>query len=801
MTREDRSSGGSSLPQQILTAVQAVDYVPITAKELRQQLEVRREELEDFAAAITTLVAGGRLREDKRGRLKPRGSIGTITGVLRRITSGAAWVIPSQRAPELHGADVYIAATDVGDAQTGDEVLVRLLSRRRGGGQRCGVIDRVLERASTTFVGTYFETGGQGYVRVDGTNFSAPIHVGDPGAKGAQPDDKVVLDMLRFPTDRRRGEGVVTQVLGRRGDPGIDTLTVIHSLGLPVEFSPEALAEARTQAALFDEESLSGREDLTAETIVTIDPADARDFDDAISLSRSEDGSWHLGVHIADVSHFVPEGSQLDREAQLRGTSVYLPGHVIPMLPEMISNGLASLQQGQLRYTKSVFIEFAADGSVRGSQVASTVIRTARRFAYEDVMPIINQPNRTFPDVTDSVRQLLLHMHQLAMLLRKKRFAQGALQMGIPEIEIVFGRDGAVQGAKQRHHDESHEIIEEFMLAANIAVAKLLASRGIPFLRRVHNDPDELRINSFQQFCQGLGLTLRKPQSRHELQALIRSVSGKPLERAVNFALLRSMKQAEYSPEIAGHYALAETDYCHFTSPIRRYPDLTVHRLLDRLIHSRPIPKPPSESLQRLAKHCSFTERRAERAERELIRIRLLRFMAQRVGSELEATITGIESFGMFCQGLEIPAEGMVHLSALGDDFFEFDSVGRTLTGQRTRQVFRLGDNVRVQVVAVDIDRRQMELRPVRFPGRSRRGPEPFPPAHRFPASAHAPETTEQPPRRSSGKPSEKPPGKSSAPPGKSSRKPPGKSSAAESGRRRDDRPKSGRGRSRGKPR
>lgn len=721
MTLKSNASGGSSLQQRILTAVQSVDYAPITAKELRQQLGVERDELEEFAEAITALVSGGRLREDKRGRLKPRGSLGTITGVLRKITSGAAYVIPSQRIPELHGADVYISAADVGDAHTGDEVLVRLLSRRSGGGQRCGVIDRVLERASTTFVGTYFETGGQGYVRVDGTVFSSPIHVGDPGAKGARPDDKVVLDMLRFPTDRRRGEGVVTQVLGRRGDPGIDTQTVIHSLGLPVEFSEAAIAEARAQAEKFDEETLTGREDLTGDTIVTIDPADARDFDDAISLKRSEDGSWHLGVHIADVSHFVPEGGALDQDAQQRGTSVYLPGHVIPMLPEVISNGLASLQQGQLRYTKSVFIEFSADGSVRGSEVASTVIRTARRFAYEEVMPIIEQPQRTFPDVSEAVKQLLLRMHELAMLLRKRRFAQGALQMGIPEIEIVFNRNNAVEGARQRHHDESHEIIEEFMLAANIAVAKLLASRGIAFLRRVHSDPDELKMNSFQQFCQGLGLTLRKPQSRPELQALIRRVHGKPLERAVNFALLRSMKQAEYSPEIAGHYALAETDYCHFTSPIRRYPDLTVHRLLDRLIHGRGAPKTPPEQLARLARHCSLTERRAERAERDLIRIRLLRFMAERVGSELEATITGVESFGMFCQGLEIPAEGMIHLSALGDDFFEFDPVGRTLTGQRSRHVYRLGDNLRVWIVAVDVDRRQMELRPVRAFAKVRR--------------------------------------------------------------------------------
>jgi ribonuclease R len=719
-------TGGSSLQRQILNLLQSVDYAPMTAVEMSRQLGLGRESETALAEAIDALITGGRLRQDKRGRLKPRGSVGTVTGTLRKITSGAAFVIPSERIPELRGGDVFIASADVGDAQTGDEVLVRLLARRRGGGQRCGVIERIIERAATTFVGTYFETGGQGFVRVDGTIFASPIHVGDPGARGARPDDKVVIDIVRFPTDRRSGEAVLVKVLGRRGDPGIDTQTVIHSLGLPVEFSEAALAEARAHAAAFDEDQLGGREDLTAETIITIDPADARDFDDAISLTEHSDGSWHLGVHIADVSHFVPAGGALDQEAQQRGTSVYLPGHVIPMLPEVISNGLASLQQGQLRYTKSVFIEFDAEGAVRGSEVAATVIRTARRFAYEEVMPILENPQQSFPNVTAPVRELLKRMHKLAMLLRRRRFAQGALQMGIPEIEIVFGKDGSVAGAQQRHHDESHEIIEEFMLAANIAVAKLLASRAIPFLRRVHADPDELRMNAFQQFCQGLGLTLKKTQSRHEIQALIRKVSGTQFERAVNFALLRSMKQAEYSPEIAGHYALAEDDYCHFTSPIRRYPDLTVHRLLDRLVRGRPAPKTPPEELVRLAKHCSFTERRAERAERDLIRIRLLRFMASRIGTEMDATITGVEGFGLFCQGTEIPAEGMIHLSALGNDFFEFDALGRTLTGQRTRHVFRLGDPLRVEVVAVDVDRRQMELRPVQqSPGTKRPAAEP----------------------------------------------------------------------------
>ena len=722
-----------TLEAAILRAMMDFEYHPVTASALAGKMQLEQAVAEEFREAIEGLIAAGRIRQDKHGRMKLRGASGTVTGILRKISSGAAFVIPSERLPELKGADVYVTARDLGDAQTGDEVLVRILARRRSNGQRCGIIDRIVKRATSVFVGTWSETGGQGYVQVDGGQFTGPIHVGDPGAKGPKKNDKVVIEMLRFPTDRRHGEAVLIKVLGRRGDQGVDTQSVIHSLGLPQEFPEAALNEARIQASHFDEMSFADREDLTAETIVTIDPVDARDFDDAISLTRSADGVWHLGVHIADVAHFVPEGGLLDQEARRRGTSVYLPGQVIPMLPELISNGLASLQQGQLRYTKSVFIDFDEAGTVMGMDAANTAIRVARRFAYEEVMPLLRNPGPQ-DDVTAPVLQLLQRMYELAMLLRRRRTESGALQMGLPEIEIDFGPDGKVTGAHQRHHDESHEIIEEFMLAANIAVARLLDSCRVPFLRRVHGDPDELKMSNFQQFCQGLGLTLLKPQSRHELQELIRKVAGTPVERAVNFGLLRSMKQAEYSPENTGHYALAEEDYCHFTSPIRRYPDLTIHRLLDQVIHKKPRSSPPLEELFQLGKHCSAMERRAERAERELIRIRLLRFMANRVGEEMDAMITGVESFGLFCQGIEIPAEGMLHMSAFGADFPEFDPVVRTLTGTRTRQVYRLGDRIRVVIASVDIDRRQLELQPAKTHSKPRvTSRVPFPAAGRDP--------------------------------------------------------------------
>ena len=711
----------SKLRDQIIELLSAQDYRPLDSLSISKKLQVTKKGKKKFHSAIDELVESGQVRKGKKGCLRLKTTVGFVTGVVRRIKGGAAFVIPADASVNPVKRDVYIASRDLGDAQTGDEVLVRLVSRRRSGGQRCGRIEKILERASNVFVGIYFESQGQGFVRVDGQAFDTAIHVGDPGAKGAQIDDKVVIEMLRFPSASRLGEGVLTEVLGHRGDPGIDSMTVVRELGLPHEFSETALDDARRQAELFDEKNLDGRLDLTRETIVTIDPETARDFDDAVSLRRDRRGYWQLGVHIADVAHFVTPGSALDRTARERGTSVYLPRHVIPMLPEVISNGLASLQEGKVRYTKSVFIEFDAQGKLQGADLANTVIRVSRRFAYEEVMPLIKDPESGRGKVSTAVLRLLQKMHTLAMILRRNRFAHGALQMDLPGVEIDFDDDGNVAGAHERHHDESHEIIEEFMLAANIAVAQLLTVKELPFLRRVHGHPDDLRLKNFQHFCQGLGYQNEQFRSRKALQQVIADATGQPEERAINFALLRAMKQAVYSPEESGHFALSEDHYCHFTSPIRRYPDLTIHRIVGELAAGRKVRRDNPGELLQLGKNCSLTERRAEKAERELTRIKLLRYMESRVGDEIDAFITGVESFGMFCQGVSIPVEGMVHISALTDDFYTFDSATRTLTGDRRKQRYRLGDSVKVIVTNVDLDRRKLDFHVVSVAAPARR--------------------------------------------------------------------------------
>ncbi|MBC8291047.1 MAG: ribonuclease R, partial [Planctomycetes bacterium] len=682
-----------------------------------------------FNDAVDALITQGKMGRLENGKLqlagKPVRKENLIRGTLRRTQSGSAWLIPDPVESSKFQQDVFIYPENMADAQNGDTVLVRLSGRRGGGGRRTGHVEQVAERSTHTFVGSYLEERGQAFVRIDGGIFTDPVSVGDPGAKGAQPGDKVVVEIVRFPTHTRPGEAVLSEILGRRGRPGVDLQTIIHEYGLPNEFPEEVLAAARKQADDFDEDDLGDRLDLTSETIVTIDPKDARDFDDAISLKKSEDGHWHLGVHIADVAHFVKPGSILDKEAKKRGTSVYLPGMVIPMLPETISNALASLQKGKVRYTKTAFIEFSPEGTPLNVELRNTAINVTRRFAYEQVMPIVRNPDEHKKKVSGKVRQLLLWMHELAMLLRKRRFDEGAIELHLPEVKIELDKNGRVCGAHQAEHDESHQIIEEFMLAANIAVATELTDRELTFLRRTHPNPDPVKLSSFGEFAESLGLKIRNVSSRLEMQALLNSARGKPYQQALSYALLRSFKQAEYSAAEEGHYALAVENYCHFTSPIRRYPDLAVHRLVDAIVKKRK-KKPglsPIETIK-LGTHCSDTERRAADAERELTKIKLLMLLEEKRDEVFEAIISGVQKFGIFCRGTTLPVDGFIPASSLAKrDVLDFDRTTHTMTARRSGQVFRLGDPVKVRIAMVDPDERTLHWELVEGPkqgGKSR---------------------------------------------------------------------------------
>jgi ribonuclease R len=696
------------LSARVLELVARPDYEPMTLKALARHFRVSEDDHAEFRAMVKRLVKDGRLEVGKKKTLRAAEAENTIVGTYRRMAKGFGFVRPSKATSREH--DIFIPAQHGLDASSGDEVLVKLSRRPRiKGMNRQGRVVRVVARASGLFVGTYFEEGGYGFVQVDGTTFHDPIFVGDPGAKGARPHDKVAIEMVRYPTPYLEGEGVITEILGPRGQPGVDTLTIIRAYGLPDTFDDDVLIEAREQAKAFSEDQIGDRLDLRDQLTITIDPATARDFDDAITLRRDERGFWQLGVHIADVSHFVRAGSALDRAARRRGTSVYLPDRVLPMLPEVISNGLASLQEGRTRYTISVLLEFNPEGIRTDRRFARSVIRVDRRFTYEQAYDVMMHPERTAAELSADLRAMLAGMLELAMILRKRRQERGALELSMPEVEIELNEKGEVIGAHLVRHDESHQVIEEFMLAANEAVASYLTEKGVGFLRRVHADPDPWKLRQFAEFVQSLSFQLDQPQSRFELQRILDESADRPEKYAVHYGLLRSLKQAIYTPEVEGHYALASEDYCHFTSPIRRYPDLQVHRQLAALLAGRR-PKSNVEELTVLAEHCTRTERRAEAAERELIRVKLLTHLEDRIGETFHAIIIGVEDFGFFCQLVELPAEGLVHVTSLIDDFYYLESETHTLVGRQTGHRYRLGDRLAVRVAHVDVDRRELDL-------------------------------------------------------------------------------------------
>jgi len=707
------------LERLILEHVRRPKYQPVKPRVIAKKLKISSERLQEFKRTVKALVKKGELSYDAshvvRLPTQKDKKSGRIIGTFRRAMGGYGFVRPSGvSVPKDRSADIYIPAKKTHDAANGDTVAVQLNQGKPGPRNlKRGEIVEIVERETHQFVGTYSEDAGNGYVQIDGTVFAQPIFVGDAGAKNVQDGDKVVIEMVRFPAPFAEGEGVITEVLGGRGKPGVDTLTIMREFRLPETFPEEVLESAREVADEFDGEITKDRLDLRKTTVITIDPADARDFDDAISLERIENGHWRLGVHIADVTHFVQPNTPLDNEARSRATSVYLPDRVVPMLPEVVSNNLASLQPRRVRFARTVFIEFTGEGVRVAAEVHRSAIRSNRRFTYEEVDEYLADREAWREKLKPKVHQLLGEMHELAMILRQRRLSHGAIELTLPELKIDLDRNGRVSGAHVTEHTESHQIIEEFMLAANEAVAEVLNDQELIFLRRTHAPPDPRKLKQLTQFVRELGIQCESLESRFEIKRVIEEVSHRPERHAVNYAVLRSMQKAIYSPVEEGHYALASPAYCHFTSPIRRYPDLVIHRMFDVLADGK---RPPQDfgSMSMLGEHCSDREQRAEKAERELKKIKLLNYLKGKIGSQMDAVITGVEEYGLFAQGVDLPAEGLIHVEALQDDYYDFDRKAHTLVGRRTGNVFRLGDVIHVEVVHVDLDRRELDFRLVK---------------------------------------------------------------------------------------
>ena len=611
----------------------------------------------------------------------------------------------------------------------GDRVVARITRdldyarAKKVSGRAEGRVIRILERAHDTIVGTLQQSRNFFYVVPDDPRLVHNIYVNPVAAvsdrrttaeeemrrseTAATVGDKVVVRLETWESRHVNPEGTIIEVLGPSTQPGVDMLSIIRKYHLPTEFPKAVLDEAATIPDKVDPRMSEGREDLRSEFIVTIDPDDARDFDDAINVEELPDGSWRLGVHIADVSTYVKPGGALDREAFKRGNSVYLPDRVIPMLPERLSNGVCSLNPGVDRLTHSVFIQFAKDGSAKNARFAKTVIRSARRLTYREAYALLQSPPN------DQLSERLHTAWRLASLLRRKRFREGSLDLDFPEVKVRVDENGKPIQLERIENDESHQLVEEFMLAANEAVARELKNQSVPTIYRVHENPDPEKLAEFREFVLSFNYRVGDLTQRTELQRLLASTRGKPEEQALKIALLKSLKRARYLPQPLGHYGLAKNNYTHFTSPIRRYADLIVHRTLAERTQSRRA-RGDMGQLASIAEHISITERVAAEAEIDAVKMKKMEFFQRQLDTRdpqvFRATIIDVRNYGLLIELPDVLMTGLIHVSSLTDDFYTFQAPQRRLLGRQSRRRFSIGDELRVIVVRVDSFKRQVDF-------------------------------------------------------------------------------------------
>ena len=640
-----------------------------------------------------------------------------VVGELTIHKGGYGFVIPKN---SKRIGDVFVAERNLGTAFHGDLVETTLLARQSADRSKSleGQVTRVVSRKHADITGTLKRSGSFYIVRPDLNEINRNIYVPREELLGAEPGDKVVVGEIVWDNPTLNPEGKVTRKLGKAGSPDVELAAIAEEFGLSHIFAEDALAEAGRVTDEIPKKELKKRKDIRDQVVITIDPDDAKDFDDALSIEDIK-GGHRVGVHIADVGHYIEPGSALDEEAHKRGNSVYLVGKVIPMLPENLSNGVCSLKPDVDRLAYSVFIDLTHDGKVMGSSVAKTAINNKRRFTYDEAQEVIDSGKG---DYVDTLRKL----NGVAQLLRAKRMAEGSVNFHSDEVYFELDEDGKPTAVKRKKLKESNNLVEEFMLLANKVVAARVGApeKGAPkpFVYRVHDRPDGEKITEFARFVKSLGYNVGKPDSisPRTINKLLEEVKDKPEEAIVNEVAIRSMAKAIYTTENIGHYGLGFSHYSHFTSPIRRYADLVVHRLLHSYETDQTKRAPSASQLEETCEHISFTERNAVDAERRSVKLKQIEFLADRVGEEFDAVISGVVNFGLFVKLEETLAEGLIKMRDLDDDFYVFDEKRYAIVGRKTKRSIRLGDELRVKLVRVDPDRAELDFIPVEDPKKRR---------------------------------------------------------------------------------
>jgi len=699
--------------EQLLDAIrEKVDH-PATARELMQRLKLPREQRATLKRLLKGLVESGHLIQTRGNRFGLPDRMNLVVGRIQTHPRGFGFVIPDRAVDGLSG-DIFIAGNNLNQAMHGDRVVARIESMREDRAE--GRIVRILARGSSTIVGRFdVDESGMGFLVPFDRRLIMDLLIPGDERGDARPGDMVVAEITRFPTPTRSPLGRVAIVLGDIDEPGVDTEIIIRKYGISDQHSPEAIEEANRLGSAVKEKDLKGRTDFRPLPTVTIDGEHARDFDDAITIERLPNGHYWLGVHIADVAHYVAEGGALDEEAYERATSVYFPERAVHMFPAELSTGLCSLNPKVDRLVQSCLMEIDRQGDVLRYEIHDGVIHSDERMTYTDVNAILTDRDPAVMKKYSHLVAMFETMKELFQILNQRRRRRGSIDFDLKEPEIVLDDEGMVEEIIAAERNVAHKIIEEFMLVANETVAQHLDGGEVPTLYRVHEEPDPLKVEEFEEFIStlgyGLGAPADKVRPRH-FQKLVERIQGKPEEKPIAFLMLRTMQKARYDPQNLGHFGLAAESYTHFTSPIRRYPDLIVHRTLreSRRGMSEERVEELIDDLPEIARHTSERERRANDAERELVQWKKVRFMADKVGDEFEGYITGVAAFGLYIELIEHFVEGMVHVSTMADDYYRFVERAHIMRGENTGQVYRLGDKVRVQVIKVDMERRQVDL-------------------------------------------------------------------------------------------
>lgn len=675
-------------------------YVPMKEKELAAFMQVSREDRESFREVLQVLLSEGKLQISKQGKyMKPDEN--QLTGTFISNAKGFGFVEVEGRTEDL-----YIPEDQVNGAFHQDIVLVRLLPGQRGKRQEATVV-KVLERGMKQIVGTYEQSQNFGFVIPDNTKIGVDIFVPKERSKGAVNGHKVVVELTSYGDDRHKPEGKVVEILGHINDPGVDIMSIVRSFDLPVEFGEKVMNQVERVPTEVQEADKSGRMDLRDLQMVTIDGEDAKDLDDAVSLYQDEKGLYHLGVHIADVTNYVQENSALDWEALERGTSVYLVDRVIPMLPHKLSNGICSLNQGVERLALSCLMTINEKGEVVDYQIAETVICVDRRMTYTSVKKILEDKDEAERAEYETFVPMFELMEQLAAVLRKKRHKRGSIDFDFAESKIILDKNGHPVEIKPYERNVATKMIEDFMLIANETVAQHFFWLELPFVYRTHEKPDPEKIMKLSAFIRNFGYHIKLTGEEihpKELQKLLDKIADTDEETLISRLTLRSMKQAKYTVDCTGHFGLACQYYCHFTSPIRRYPDLQIHRIIKEQLRGKLKENRIEHYEKRLpevAKHASKMERRAEEAERETDKLKKAEYMADRIGEIYEGVISGVTQWGIY---VELPntVEGLVHVSTLPGDYFYYDENTYEMVGRDTGVTYKLGEKLRVMVKGVD---------------------------------------------------------------------------------------------------